>query len=223
MAAEPEHSVHIKSLELERLVFFSDAVFAIAITLLVLELRAPARSSSDPQLLANGLIQMIPRFVSFLMSFWLVGLYWFLHHRVFRHIRRWDEGLIWLNLHLLFWVAFLPFPMSVMGTFGDQRLAVVLYGASLAMMGWAHWLLWRHASRGRRLLDPDFDSLQIRRITMRSAVPPLVALCVVVLAWILPRPGLASFAFVLIWPLQQVFQSRVRSKVGPGHPRSAAL
>ena len=215
MAAEPEHSVHIKSLELERLVFFSDAVFAIAITLLVLDLRAPERTGLAPgATLDAGLAHLAPKIVSFVMSFWVVGLYWFVHHRIFRHIRRWDEGLIWLNLLLLFWVAFLPFPVSVMGSFGDQRLAVVFYAGTLLMMGLSHLLLWRHASRDNRLLDPDFDPLEHRRIWSRSAVPPIVALAVIVLAFIVPKPGMAAFGFALIWPLQRILAPRAPRAAG---------
>src|SRR6476660_7011566 len=98
MAAHPDHSVHIKSVELERIIFFSDAVFAIAITLLVLELRMPERLAGDADhQLAVGLLNLIPKFMSYAISFWLIGLYWWVHHRLFRHIRRWDDGLIWLN------------------------------------------------------------------------------------------------------------------------------
>ena len=106
MTAHTDHSIHIKSIELERLVFFSDAVFAIAITLLVLELRMPERIAGDAdRQLIDGLVSLIPRFLSYAISFWLIGLYWWVHHRTFRHIRRWDEGLLWHNLHFLFWVA----------------------------------------------------------------------------------------------------------------------
>src|SRR5260221_6007582 len=131
MAAHPDHSVHIKSVELERVVFFSDAVFAIAITLLVLELRMPERLAEpapDHQL-AVGLLHLIPKFLSYAISFWLIGLYWWVHHRLFRHIRRWDEGLIWLNLHFLFLVAVLPFPVALVGSWGDRRGAEVFYAA----------------------------------------------------------------------------------------------
>lgn len=210
MPDHPDHSIHIKSVELERLVFFSDAVFAIAITLLVLDLRMPERvaGNADAQL-ARGLLSLLPKFISYVFSFWLIGLYWWVHHRLFRHIRRWDEGLLWLNLHFLFWVAFLPFPVALMGSWGDRRLAVEIYAWTLALMGVAQVLMWRHASRGNRLLDPGFDPAHARFIATRSWIPPLAALAVALLA--LAAPRWALFGFWLIFPLQALHARRHRA------------
>jgi uncharacterized membrane protein len=211
VAAETPHSVTIKSVELERLIFFSDAVFAIAITILVLELRPPERVGPDAaRALAGGMVRMIPKFVSYIISFWLIGIYWFVHHRMFRHIRRWDDGLIWLNFLFLFWIAFLPFPVALMGSFGDQRLAVVFYAATLGMTGLSQILLWRHASRDGRLLDPGFDPALARYIGLRSMVPPLAALLVVILAFLIP-PSLATLGFPLIF----LFQGWLRRRYDP--------
>ena len=213
MAAGTPHSVTIKSIELERLVFFSDAVFAIAITILVLDLRVPERAGPDvAHGLLAGMARLIPKFVSYAISFWLIGVNWFAHHRMFRHIRRWDDALIWLNFLFLFWIAFLPFPVSLMGSFGDQRFAVVFYAAALAMTGFAQVLLWRHASAGGRLLDADFDPALARYIGIRSMVPPLAALLVIVLAFLIP-PYLATIGFPLIF----MFQGWIRRRYDPAH------
>lgn len=208
MADHPDHSAHIKSVELERIVFFSDAVFAIAITLLVLELRMPERvASPDPdRLFAHGLIELIPRFVSYAISFWIIGLYWWVHHRLFRHIRRWDEGLIWMNLHFLFWLAFLPFPVALVGSWGDRRGAVIFYAATLLAMGIAQAMIWTHASRGNRLIDPHFDPEYAHYITVRSWISPLATLAVLIIAsW---NPHFAWFGFWLIFPLQIAHKKR---------------
>jgi uncharacterized membrane protein len=207
MAAHPDHSAHIKSVELERVVFFSDAVFAIAITLLVLELRMPERIAGDPdRQLAHGLIGLIPKFISYAISFWLIGLYWWVHHRLYRHIRRWDDGLIWLNLHFLFWVAFLPFPVALVGSWGDRRGAVIFYAATLLMMGIAQALLWRHASRGNRLIDPNFDPEYARYISVRSWIAPLATLSVLLIAFWNPR--FSWFGFWLIFLGQAMHRRR---------------
>lgn len=211
MAAETPHAVTIKSVELERLIFFSDAVFAIAITILVLELRPPERVGPDvASALAHGMVRLIPKLMSYAISFWIIGLYWFVHHRMFRHIRRWDDGLIWLNFFFLFWIAFLPFPVALMGSFGDQRFAVVFYAAALGMTGLGQILLWRHASRGGRLLDPGFDPALARYIGLRSMIPPLAALLVMVLAFLIP-PFLATMGFPLIF----LFQGWLRRRYDP--------
>ncbi|HEY6866612.1 MAG TPA: TMEM175 family protein [Candidatus Eisenbacteria bacterium] len=223
MAAEREHQVVIRSVELERLIFFSDAVFAIAITILVLDLRPPEVSGPDPAgSLRHGLIRLIPKLMSYAMSFWIIGLYWFVHHRIFRHIRRCDDGLIWLNLLFLFSIAFLPFPVALMGSYGALRAAVVFYTATLIVTGIAQLLLWRHASRGAHLIDPDFDPREARFITVRSAVAPLAALLVLGLAFVVP-PYLATVGFFLIFPLQRWLRRRhdraSRPAPAPARPR----
>jgi uncharacterized membrane protein len=200
-------------------IFFSDAVFAIAITLLVLDLRMPERMaepSAEIQL-RHGLIGLIPKFMSYAISFWLIGLYWWVHHRLYRHIRRWDDGLIWLNLHFLFWVAFLPFPVALVGSWGDRRGAVVFYGVTLLMMGLAQALLWRHASRGNRLLDPNFDREYAHYITVRSWFSPLATVAVIALAFVNPR--YCWFGFWFIFPLQAWYRRRHKAmlqRVGAG-------
>jgi uncharacterized membrane protein len=206
---QSDHSIHVKSIELERLVFFSDAVFAIAITLLVLELRMPERLAGDPdRQLVTGLVRLLPRFASYAISFWLIGLYWWVHHRMFRHIRKWDDGLIWLNFHFLFWIAFLPFPVGLVGSWGDRAGAVMIYAGTLVMVGVGQALLWRHAARGNRLLDPHFDREYARFISVRSYIPPVAAMAVLLAA--LWQPRWAWFGFWLIFLLQGVHRRRNR-------------
>ena len=222
MAAESQHAFTIKSVELERLIFFSDAVFAIAITILVLELRPPERIGPDAaRALADGMTRLIPKLMSYAITFWIIGLYWFVHHRMFRHIRRWDDGLIWLNFFFLFWIAFLPFPVALMGAFGDQRFAVVFYAATLGMTGLGQILLWRHASRAGRLLDPGFDPALARYIRLRSMVPPLAALLVIILAFLIP-PALATLGFPLIFLLQGWIRRRYDPTLHPVPPSGRA-
>jgi uncharacterized membrane protein len=213
----PDHSVHIKSIELERLIFYSDAIFAIAITLLVLELRVPDElTGSDPTAaLVAALAHMAPKFVSYVTSFAIIGLYWFVHHRLFRHIRRWDDGLIVRNLFFLFWVAFLPFPVALLGRFGGLRLAVVLYAATLFMLGVGQLGIWLHASRGHRLIDPGMSPDLVRFTTWRSAVPPLVALIVIALAFVLPIPPLANMAYGLIFLGMAMLRRRYQHVLEP--------
>src|SRR5258707_188668 len=98
-------------LGLERLIFFSDAVIAIAITLLVLDLRLPEASGES---LAAQLGDLSSSFLSFFMSFAVIGLFWEAHHRLFGFIERYDRTLLWLNLAFLFLIASLPFPTSVL-------------------------------------------------------------------------------------------------------------
>ncbi|WP_226359000.1 TMEM175 family protein [Pseudonocardia sp. ICBG601] len=97
---------------LERLTFFSDGVFAIAITLLVLPL---TDAEIEPGPVGPQLLELLPRMLTFLLSFAVIGRYWTIHHRLFARFDRADARLMTLNLGYLFGIAFLPFPTSLLG------------------------------------------------------------------------------------------------------------
>lgn len=200
-----DHGAHIKSIELERLVFFSDAVVAIAITLLVLELKLPDTLTPPYEhSFRRALLGLAPMLLSYAFSFFLVGMYWFAHHRIFRYVRRWDGGLVAHNFHFLAWVALLPFAVTLMGRFGGLRTAVVGYGAIQFMLGIAQWMLWRHASRDHRLIDPALDPKFVRFISARSLVLPAVALLSIAIGLVAPAVWMAWWAYIVSWPAQRL-------------------
>jgi uncharacterized membrane protein len=132
-----------------RLEAFSDGVFAIAITLLVLEIRVPSTESDES--LAHGLLDLWPSYAGFAVSFVTIGIIWVNHHAVVATIERADRTLLFKNLLLLLTVSFIPFPTAVMAEYlraGDgQDVAVAFYAASFFVMGIAFRQLWPHAAR----------------------------------------------------------------------------
>lgn len=174
-----------RGLGFERLVFFSDAIFAIAITLLVLELHVPEHLGAAG--LQHELFALWPKFASFLLSFLAVGLFWMSHHRIFDYIERYDFRLLWLNLLLLLSIAFLPFPTALVGQYGDQRAATIVYGVDLAVAGILQWAVGAYAALGHRLVNPRLDPRFIRVVTRRMLIPPVLALLSIAVAFISPR------------------------------------
>jgi uncharacterized membrane protein len=156
-------------LGLERLIFFSDAVFAIAITLLALEIRLPAGNDAldDAQLLA-ALVGIWQKYLAFAISFMVIGTLWIGHHRKFRYIKRYDRGLLILNLLMLMVIAFVPFPSSIISEYSN-RTATVFYGLTMFLAALLSTAIWWHASRNYRLIDPHLDA-KLRR---RQFVAPL--------------------------------------------------
>lgn len=154
---------------IDRIVCFSDAVFAIALTLLVVRIEVPPETD-----FSRVLAQEWPRFLSYVISFAAVGLYWVGHHRAYRHIRSWDEGLIALNLALLLCIAFVPFPAALIGERGGHQAALVLYAGTLGMAGLLSTLVWAYATYGRRLVAADLDRRLVRHHLLRAATVPLV-------------------------------------------------
>ena len=168
---DDEHS----ALGFERVVFFSDGVFAIVITLLVLpltgEIRLPEGAGTAAQVVA-----MLPRIVTFVVSFLVVGQFWIAHRRTFGRIRRTDPGLVWLNLLTLLTVAFMPFPAALLGarTSGSHdQFAVVFFAASMTLTSALFTVTWLYAWR-RRLADPDVGAIEARSLTLRGLVSTAV-------------------------------------------------
>src|SRR5689334_15215764 len=107
----PLHNELRKEFQLERLILFSDAVFAIAITLLVIEIKIPEmpREVATEQKILAGLGHLIPKFIGFLISFLIIGQYWTVHHRLFGYVINFNNRLLWLNLLFLLAIALMPF------------------------------------------------------------------------------------------------------------------
>jgi uncharacterized membrane protein len=143
---------------------FSDGVFAIAITLLVLTIGQPQRFDD----LANELLRQWPGYAAYLVSFSVIGIMWFNHHVVVGHLARVDRTFLYLNLLLLMTIAFLPYPTGVFGEalrHGEgTRVAAVAYSIVMTLNGLSWAALWLYASGRRRLLAASFPEEQ-RRIT----------------------------------------------------------
>jgi len=150
-------------LGLERLIFFSDAVFAIAITLLALEIRLPEtdRLLDNAQLSAQ-LAGMWHEYLAYVISFLVIGTFWMAHHRKYRYIKRYDDRLMFLNLFLLMVIAFIPFPSSIISKYPD-RSATVFYALTMATAGFLLAGIWWYASHNNRLVDHDLDAKQRKR------------------------------------------------------------
>lgn len=140
----------------ERVVFFSDAVFAIAMTLLVVDLRVPDVDNGETS--GDVIVSLLPGFLAFVISFAVIAVNWNSHHRKFRVINGFDSRLIQLNFLLLFLVAFTPFPTSLMSEYPGEVPSVVLYAAVVASLSLVQFAMWAHAWRHDlidKLIEPD--------------------------------------------------------------------
>lgn len=185
---------HADSLGFERLVFFSDAVFAIAITLLAIEIRLP---EVDISALPEALPALIPQIIAFVISFLWIGMFWVIHHRIFRLIKGFDNTLLWLNISLLLLIAFMPFPSSILGRYPGSRISVIIYATSAAVVGLLAFAIWRYASSRHRLIDPDLDPVFIRFAGYGLLNAPGFFLASIFIA--LFSPVAAIISWQLIW------------------------
>ncbi|MBE9140674.1 DUF1211 domain-containing protein [Nodosilinea sp. LEGE 07088] len=145
---------------------FSDGVFAIVITLLVLEIHVPEISSELAQTeLPHQLMALLPKVISYITSFLMIGIYWVAHHNLFRLLQRCDRALLWLNLIFLMCLAFIPFPTALIGEYAQSTLAVALYGGVLLVSAIAFNLMWWYVSHHYRLLDRSIAPHLVRTMT----------------------------------------------------------
>ena len=178
----------------ERVVFFSDAVFAIAVTLLVLEIRPP----QDTRHLLHGLAALWPSYLAYAMTFLLIGQVWANHHVMFDHIRTADRMVLFLNTLLLMDIAFLPFAASVLAeafrTGHGQRTAVVFYGMVFEVAAILFNVIWDHARHRQRLLRTTIDSVGARAISRRFRLALVWIAAGTLLGVLLPVLGIAVIA-----------------------------
>ena len=199
------------NLEYDRVLFFSDAVFAIAITLLVVDIRVPDIVTNTAQELsaAKG------RIISFAISFLVIGLFWMGHHRLFRYIAALDRRLIFINLLFLGTIAFLPYPTALLFAGGTrQTTGPVFYAACVAVAGLMELAVWLYATHAKGLV-PASVSPALRRYELGQLLPtPVVFLLSIPVAFI--APGVAPFTWILLVPIARILPRVMRGEVNGG-------
>ena len=158
-----------------RIEAFSDGVFAIAMTLLILEIRVPEHLPQGQ--LGPALMELWPSYLAFVTSFFTIGVMWINHHRLFNLIGRTDQGLLVWNGLLLLGVTFVPFPTALLARnllVPDGRTAAILYNGVFVLIAIAFQIFWRHARSGSaQLLAPDADPGAVAAITSQYRFGPL--------------------------------------------------
>jgi uncharacterized membrane protein len=154
-----------------RIESFSDGVFAIAATLLVLEISV--RTTSGVRL-GHELTRIWPSYLAYVTSFVTIGIIWINHHHNMRAIDRADRTFMFINLLLLLDVAFIPFPTKLVAEFlnrSGEREAVIAYAATLLVMAILYTIWWRYARTGRRLISSTVTDSELRAIDRGFAAP----------------------------------------------------
>ena len=199
--------------ETDRMLALSDGVIAIAITLLVLEITVPEIPVGTPiSVLPSLMLEQWHEFFGFVLSFLVIGSYWVNHRRIFTHIERHDKGIVWLNLLFLLMVAFIPFASSVFATY-PNRFGIMFLSGTLALTGVTLALLWSYATR-RELLEEGLTSRLVEIQTARFLASPFVFVLSIILTAFNPVFGIV--AWLLLIPVNAVFQSRLAETLGGG-------
>ncbi len=143
--SEAGHSPNKLNFQLDRISFFTDGVFAIAITLMVIEFKVPVIDHATDQALWESLKGMAWKMLGFSISFCIVGYYWSVHHRIFGYVERYTSRLLWLNLLFLFSVVLLPFTSGLLGEYASEsqlHLPYAVYVINICLTATMNAILW---------------------------------------------------------------------------------
>ena len=162
LGMEEDHALSTRRIE-----SFSDGIFAVAATILVLDLQIPSiLTTMTNQIALTTLLHFLPQFISFTFSFFTICIFWMNHHEFFHALKRADSKLLWLNILLLFWLCLLPFPTSFIGRFPFNTVSVIFYGSVLFMAAVSFMLMSHYALFVGKLYDKHM-SIQERWIEQR--------------------------------------------------------
>lgn len=181
-----------------RVLGFSDAVFAFAATLLVLKIDLPNLGGGDFNTqLTTSLLALWPTYLANIISFLIIGYYWLNHHAIFALMRRFNKGLVWLNILFLVFLSFLPFPVDLYGDYPTQKIAIAFYSISLAIVGLFLVVMWLYAV-SRKLVNENLTKRHIRYYTLRLLVAPVVFFAAAFIVFIDPIASQFSWIFVAV-------------------------
>jgi uncharacterized membrane protein len=182
---------------------FSDGVFAIAITLLVLDLVVPTRQEAAELGLAHALAREWPAYFAYLVSFLIIGIIWVNHHTVFDKVRLVDRPVLFANLGLLLVVSLIPFPTRLLAEYltagADSHVAAAVYSATMLAMGIAYAILWLALTRDARLLHEGVDPRAGRKALRRFGLGNVFYLATIGLSFVNATATLAVHAGLAIY------------------------
>lgn len=214
-----------KRFQIERLILFSDAVFAIAITLLIIEIKVPhpGHEISNRELW-HLMLHQVPEWVGFLISFSVIGVYWNAHHRTFGFVEDYDGRLIFLNLVFLMTIVVMPYTTALYSQHFGKDAAFGVYCFNVAATGGMQILLWRHISNPKKHLSLPINPVERDYYLARSVVPPFVFLLAFALSFVNGWLARMIFPviFLLIFFVRRRYERKLRVSKTPAPPSAKA-
>jgi uncharacterized membrane protein len=199
----------LESRDKSRLETFVDGVFAIAITILVLEFVVPVLPHSNVAIISY-LDSLLPKFVGYLLAFFLLGILLNIHSRQFRNLKYADQTLWWLNILFLSFIVLVPFVTSIWTEYGDTTLGVLFFHFDMLISGLLLYFNWSYAKNHKYLLRKDITSRTISIITYRNLAIPIASLIAIVFAFF--TPILSNVAYLLILVIMFITPILIKKK-----------
>jgi uncharacterized membrane protein len=208
--------------KLSRIESYSDAVFAIAATVLVLEIRVPAIVHHTPFEFWHALFVLWPQFLAYVTSFLVIGIYWLNHHSVFEYLARVDRPIVWRNLILLLMISFIPFPTAVITRYVDMPAAVTFYGLTLLVISIYANYTWWYIVRHRYLNEAAISPASVKAATLRYALGIGFYVVAVAISTVVPRISVALYFLLTVFYLVAGEPERGKSTLIKPEPSKTA-
>ncbi len=182
----------------ERLIALADGVFAIVMTLLVLDLGVPvAKGLSDNSALLQRLSEMWPEFLIYVLSFMILGVFWVIHHSIYASVKQYDTTLVWLNIAFLMFVSLIPFSTALVGKNGFIVVTAVIYGINMLLLFNLGWATYAFTTGKRRLVGEDYDPQIVRGGKLMGLIYTLIMIPAIGIAFINPKISFLIYALLV--------------------------
>jgi uncharacterized membrane protein len=197
-------------LQIERLLFFSDAVIAIAMTLLIIEIKAPHIENNSNAEVIKNINEIIPKFVSFFISFFVIAIYWKAHHHLFGYVKKYTDKLIWLNILFLLSIVLMPFSSAFYSENFHLNIPYAIYCMNIFVTGLLNcWIIRYISSEKAKIATVSGNNLWRKYYTLRSLVAPLIFFLSMLLSFY--STNLSRVCFILIFPVIYLLEHKYKT------------
>jgi uncharacterized membrane protein len=199
-----------KTYQADRLKALSDGIFAFAMTLLIINIDVPLISPQNVQLeLGQKLLEMIPMFADFILSFALLAVFWIIHQKQYEFIKKVNEPLLWINILFLLSIVFVPFSTNLISKYDSSVIAVEFFNFNLFIVGIMSYVQWTYASR-HGLIDAGITEEQLETRSKKNFVIIPVSIFAMILAFF--SPGWCTLVYITI-PIIIAYLERKPNKI----------
>ena len=209
-------TVNTESLSKYRIEALTDGVFAIVMTLMILELKFPEDIpghifSTDIQ---DHLLLLLPKLENYAISFIVLGIYWIRHQTQFNIIKYADRGLIWINIIFLMFVALIPFTTDFIMDYPGFQLPIILYSSNLSIIGFLLYLHWKYATYNFKLIDKDVNIIYIKRTSKLTLLAPLIFILTIIISFLDTRISITlmyavPIVYIIFRNYSKVFKPKI--------------
>lgn len=216
MTEHPDDQMHQQTSDQQdnRLQTLCDGVFAIAMTLLVLDIRLPDQQYASATAFQDALGKLVPKILSYIISFFVIATYWSGNHRLMRVIRHQDEAFMWLTFLFLAFIAFFPVASSINGQYGNYASSIILYTFVLAGCGFSSFFLWLYSSFHHRLIDPTMPQREIVTRSILLLIAPIYFSLSLLLLLVIHDSGNVLYSWLFVPFVYRIIRNLLKSKAG---------